>query len=151
MAAERSRRQFTPPKRSKELAWVIWESFQHIHRSFNEALRPHGITGTQLSLLIRIAEQPGLSGADLARRTLTTTQAANLALMALERKQLVERTWADGSGHVLQTVVTETGYQSMLESLDAVHAIEGRMAKNLTKAERDQLRVLLRKYAMSSE
>lgn len=127
---------------------MIWETFQHIHRSFNEALRPHGITGTQLSLLIRIAQEPGLSGADLARRTHITTQAANLALLALERKQLVERTRADGSGHVLQTMVTDIGYQVMRVSLDEVHAVERQMEKGLTRTERDQLLVLLRKYAM---
>lgn len=134
------------PGWDNDLAWTMWETYQHIHRSFNEALKPHGITSTQLSMLIRIAREPGLSGADLARLSLTTTQAANLALTALERKKLVERTPAEGARHILQTVLTETGHAVLRSSVEAVRELERSRQKKMTDAERTQLRALLRKY-----
>lgn len=135
------------PKSGNDLGWVIWETFQNLHKSFDEALRPYGLTGTQLSLLIRIAEEPGLSGAELARRTLTTTQAANLALKALERKGLIERTSIDGGGNILQATVTDAGHAAMQAGYEVVQDIGQRRQKNLTKADREQLRTLLHKYA----
>lgn len=130
----------------RDLVWLIWETFQYTHRNFDDVLRPHGVTSTQCAALIRIAEQPGLSGADLARLTLTTTQAANLALTALERKKLVDRKRDEGAGHVLHSVLTETGRTVMSACLKEVRDAERKLLASLSEAERDTLRDLLQKY-----
>jgi len=52
------------------------------HRAVNDAIRAYGVTPTQVDALNRLVLEPGLSGAELARRLLVTPQAAKLALAA---------------------------------------------------------------------
>lgn len=131
---------------SPGLGWLIWETFQYTHRSFDNALRPHGLTSTQLGILNRVAAQPGLSGAELARITKITAQAANLTLLALERKRLVERTSDDDDSHILRTFLTDEGHKVMRACSGDVLAVEHDLVAALSEDERAMLGELLRKY-----
>jgi DNA-binding MarR family transcriptional regulator len=142
---------FTTAKKLKmksdvPLMWLFWETFQYTRRSFDEALRPHGISGTQLSVLNRIAQRPGLSGVELARLMLTTPQAAQLTLSTLERKGLVERKPDIGNGHITRSFLTRKGCRLVDLCRAEVHDVEKRLLGVLSPTEQEALSELLSSY-----
>lgn len=126
--------------------WLLWEAFQFSRRSFDVALRPHGVSGTQLSVLNRIAQRPGLSGSELSRLMLTTPQAAQLTMASLESKGLIERNADTGNGHVVRSVLTEQGQRVVDSCAAEVESVERRLLTILTPEEQQALSALLRAY-----
>jgi len=88
------------------LLWLLKQSFYFSLNSVNDAIAPHGVTTAQLGLLRRLTDEPGLSGAELARRLLISPQGVQLALTALERRGLVERRQDPQHGRILQAYLT---------------------------------------------
>jgi DNA-binding MarR family transcriptional regulator len=143
---KRSEQKRTEKQSDTPLLWLIWETFQYSRRAFDEALRPYGVSGTQLSVLNRVAERPGISGAELARLMLTTPQAALLSLTALERKGLIQRRLDTGAGHVTRSAVTDEG-RRLVESCRAeVHTVGRRLLSVLSADKQRTLRDLLTSY-----
>jgi DNA-binding MarR family transcriptional regulator len=89
--------------------WLLKRAFHYGHRAVNDAIRPYGVTPTQMGALNRLVQEPGLSGAELARRLLVTPQAAQLALAALEERGLVERRPDANHGRIVRTYLTGEG------------------------------------------
>jgi DNA-binding MarR family transcriptional regulator len=67
------------------------------------------VTTAQIGLMRQLSNEPGLSGAELARRLLISPQGVQLAITALERRGLVERKQDPQHGRILQTYLTEQG------------------------------------------
>jgi DNA-binding MarR family transcriptional regulator len=67
------------------------------------------VTTAQIGLMRQLANEPGLSGAELARRLLVSPQGAQLALTALERRGLVERKQDPRHGRILRAYLTDEG------------------------------------------
>jgi DNA-binding MarR family transcriptional regulator len=91
------------------LLWLLKQSFFFSLNSVNDAIAGHGVTTAQLGLLRQLANEPGLSGAELARRLLISPQGVQLALTALERRGLVERKQDPQHGRILQAYLTDEG------------------------------------------
>ncbi|HWE55473.1 MAG TPA: MarR family transcriptional regulator [Acidimicrobiales bacterium] len=119
--------------------WLLKRAFHNAHRSVNEAVRPYGITPTQMGALRRLMDEPGLSGAELARRLLVTPQAAQLAVSSLERQGLVERTPDPGHGRIVRTSVTTEGRRVMRSCLPRAHTAETAFLSVLDDDARDAL------------
>lgn len=81
---------------------------EHLHLTF-----PHAV------VLASLAEEPGLSGARLARRSMVTPQTVNTILTRLEQMGLIQRRPDPEHGRVLMAYVTPAGEQ-MLERGAAV-------------------------------
>jgi DNA-binding MarR family transcriptional regulator len=126
--------------------WLIWKTFQHTRRSIDEVVRAHGVTAAQVGILNRLAEQPGLSGAEVARRMLTTPQAAHLALTTLERKGLIARKSDPGAGRAMGAVLTEEGRRVVDVCRVDVRTVERRLVAVLTPEQRRALIELLECY-----
>lgn len=107
------------------------------------ALRPSNLTVAQYAALIALAEQPGMSGAALARACLVTPQAVTAVVKNLEDRGLVSRAPHPLHAHVVELRVTEAGAALIAEADRAAVRIERRMADALTEDERQQLRDLL--------
>jgi DNA-binding MarR family transcriptional regulator len=133
-------------QKEKPLMWLLWEAFQFSRRSFDEALRHHGVSGTQLSVLNRIAQRPGLSGSELSRLMLTTPQAAQLTMASLESKGLIDRRADSGNGHVVRSVLTEKGQRVVNSCAVEVESVERRLLTILTAEQQQALSALLRAY-----
>jgi DNA-binding MarR family transcriptional regulator len=88
---------------------LLTRAWHNGHRAVNEAVRSYGVTPTQLGAMNRLVQRPGLSGAQLARELLVTPQAAQLALMALERRGLVKRTPDPKHGRIVRSYLTAEG------------------------------------------
>lgn len=132
------------------LPWLIMQAFHYTRRTFDEAVRPYGITATQLGVLNRIAQRPGLSGAELGRLMLTTSQAAQLMLAALERKGLIERTPDPNHGRIVRSVLTEDGRRVVDVCGTVAREVEQQLAAVLDAAQREDLVELLVRYMPDS-
>lgn len=73
------------------ILWLLKQAFYYSLTTINEAMREHGVSTAQIGVLRQLANEPGLSGAELARRLLISPQGVQLALTALERRALVEK------------------------------------------------------------
>ena len=87
--------------------WLLKQAFYFSLNSVNDAIAPHGVTTAQIGLMRHLANEPGLSGAELARRLLITPQGVQLALTALERNGLVERKQDPQHGRIRQAYLTD--------------------------------------------
>jgi DNA-binding MarR family transcriptional regulator len=91
-----------------------------------------------------LAEQPGLSNAQLARRSFVTPQTMNLILGRLESLGLIERREHPEHGRVLQAYLTEHGKRVRNECNRMVAEIEKRMVSELSEKEQRLLFEALR-------
>lgn len=125
--------------------WWLKQAFYFSLTEVNESVKEHGVTTAQIGVLRQLANQPGLSGAELARRLLITPQGVQLALTALEKRGLVERKQDPQHGRILQVFLTDEG-RAVASAVvaDAVAAHE-RVFGVLSADEQEQLKTLLRR------
>lgn len=118
---------------------------QHALRlRMDEALRGAGVTAPQYAALSVLSEEPGLSNAQLARRSFVTPQTMNSILVKLEANGFVERREHPEHGRVLQAYLTPQGEKLRGECARRVGAVEERMALGLSADERRALLDALR-------
>ena len=127
--------------------WLLKRAFHYGHRAVNDAIRPYGVTPTQMGALNRLVQEPGLSGAELARRLLVTPQAAQLALAALEERGLVERRPDANHGRIVRTYLTDEGRRVVDDCMVLGLRAEDQFLAVLTAEERKTLIDLLRRLA----
>ncbi|QRY47268.1 MarR family transcriptional regulator [Mycolicibacterium boenickei] len=125
--------------------WWLKQAFYFSLTEVNESVKEHGVTTAQIGVLRQLTNQPGLSGAELARRLLITPQGVQLALTALEKRGLVERKQDPQHGRILQVYLTDEG-RAVASAVvaDAVAAHE-RVFGVLSDEEQEQLKALLRR------
>ena len=118
---------------------------QHALRlSMDRALRVEGLTTPQYATLSVLAAEPGLSGADLARRSFVTPQTMNQIVANLEEAELVERRKHPVHGRVLQAYLTGAGRELVSRADEVADGITLRMLDGLDKGERLRLLEALR-------
>ena len=86
-----------------------------------------------------LARRGGLSNAELARRSLVSSQSMNEVLLALEKRQLVRRRAHPAHGRIRQAQLTPKG-RALLAACDAeVGEVEARMVASMSSRERAAL------------
>lgn len=128
---------------NRNTLWLLKQAFYYSLTTVNEAISDYGVSTAQIGLLRQLAGEPGLSGAELARRLLITPQGVQLALSALEGRGLVERKQDPRHGRILRAYLTEEG-RSVASAVvaDAIAAHE-KVFGVLTAQEQETLRALL--------
>lgn len=102
-----------------------------------------GVTVPQYTALSVLERHPGMSSAQLARRSFVSRQAGGEMLSALERKGLVTRTPDARNRRVLRIAITDAG-RSLLAACDAaMDDLERQMLRDLSHADAERLRSLL--------
>ena len=91
------------------ILWLLKQAFYFSLTTVNDAVSEHGVSTAQIGMLRQLANEPGLSGAELARRLLISPQGVQLALNALEQRGLVERKQDPQHGRILQAFLTDQG------------------------------------------
>ncbi|MEU7476565.1 MarR family transcriptional regulator [Lentzea sp. NPDC042327] len=125
------------------LGYLLKEASSVLRAAMEQVLRPLGMTVTHYSCLELLAQRPGLSNSELARRAFVTRQSMNVLLQNLERDGYVTRPAAAPVGKVLPTRLTPRGRRSLEKASAAVRAVEVRMLAGLTEGERaEAFRVL---------
>jgi DNA-binding MarR family transcriptional regulator len=135
---------YNPPDHA---LWLLKRAFHQGHRAVSDAVRAYGVTPTQLGALNRLEQEPGLSGADLARRLLVTPQAAQLALAALEEQGLVERSPDPTHGRIVRARLTKDGRRVARDCMSRGLEAEGEFLAVLEPRERKALLDYLLKLA----
>jgi DNA-binding MarR family transcriptional regulator len=113
----------------------------------DEALKGMGVTTPQYAAMSVLAEEPGLSNAQIARRSFVTPQTMNEILARLEARGLVERRSHAEHGRVLQAYLTGEGERLLEECRRTVATVEDRMVSGLSERERGGLLEALRECA----
>ncbi|MFA5707883.1 MarR family winged helix-turn-helix transcriptional regulator [Mycolicibacterium sp.] len=123
--------------------WLLKQAFYFSLTSVNDAVKSHGVSTAQIGVLRQLANEPGLSGAELARRLLITPQGVQLALNALEKRGLVERKQDPEHGRIRQVFLTDEGRAVAGAVVSDAIAAHERVFGVLSPDEQQQLRALL--------
>ena len=125
------------------ILWLLKQAFYFSLTSVNDAVKPHGVSTAQIGVLRQLSNEPGLSGADLARRMLITPQGVQLALTALERRGLVERKQDPQHGRILQAFLTNQGRKVAAAVVNDAIAAHDKVFGVLSREEQETLSDLL--------
>jgi DNA-binding MarR family transcriptional regulator len=117
---------------------------QHASRLAADALlAPLGLTTPRFLVMLLLDEDPGISSAELARRSFISPQAANAIVRSLEHKGLVTRRPHPVHGRILETRLTDEGRELYGRGCEVMEELIARTAAPLTPAEKQQLHALL--------
>lgn len=130
-------------EQTDNILWLLKQAFYFSLTSVNDAVSGHGVSTAQIGVLRQLSNQPGLSGAELARRLLISPQGVQLALTALEKRGLVERRQDPQHGRILQAFLTEQGRDVAAAVVHDAVAAHDKVFGVLSAAEQKTLRELL--------
>jgi len=133
------------------VAFLLARAQRACRTAMDAALQAHGLSLAQYAVLRRLEDDPGLSGADLARRMHITAQTVNRLIAALEHAGLLERFPDANHNRILRARLTDAGQRAVTAARRAVAAVEERMLADLTPEDRAQLFDLLRRCADALE
>jgi DNA-binding MarR family transcriptional regulator len=125
------------------ILWLLKQAFYHSLTTINEAMRAHGVSTAQVGVLRQLTNEPGLSGAELARRLLISPQGVQAALTTLERRGLVERKKDPAHGRILQAYLTGEGREVAATVVSSALSAHAQVFGVLTAQEQETLRELL--------
>jgi DNA-binding MarR family transcriptional regulator len=116
---------------------------QELIAAKHAALRPFNLSTPQYTVLLVLSEEPGLSGAGLARRCLVTPQTMSSVLGTLEGRGLVERKPHPVHSHILEARLTRSGRALLTRADVPATAVEQALDAEFSARERQQLLKLL--------
>jgi DNA-binding MarR family transcriptional regulator len=125
------------------LLWLLKQAFYYSLTTVNESMSTQGVSTAQLGVLRQLANEAGLSGAELARRLLISPQGVQLALTSLERRGLVERKQDPQHRRILQAYLTDEGRNVVATVVNDALAAHEKVFAVLTTDEQETLRELL--------
>ena len=135
---------YQPENTSDRPGYLIKRAQAALHAQMTRALHQHGVTIGQFAALTALAEEPGLSNAELARRAFITPQSMNENLRELEQRAWIARSHHPTHGRIRQAELTAQGYATLQACDAAVTLIEQRMLAELGTDQRHQLAAALR-------
>ncbi|MFE7576888.1 MarR family winged helix-turn-helix transcriptional regulator [Streptomyces sp. NPDC057521] len=127
----------------ERLGLDIKRAEQALMAAKSAALKDAELTVAQYAALLALSDNPGISGAALARECLVTPQAMAGVLKHLEERGLIARSAHPYHQKMLETRLTEAGTETLRLADERAVRIERRIADALTPEERDTLRDLL--------
>lgn len=122
---------------------LLKQTWYYAVTTVNDAVSDYGVGSAQIGMLRQLAGEPGLSGAELARRLLISPQAAQLALKGLERRGLIVRRQDPEHGRILQAYLTEQGAAVAASVVGAALEAHRKVFGVLSADEQTTLRELL--------
>jgi DNA-binding MarR family transcriptional regulator len=121
------------------IGYVVGRLDRALRREIAALVAPFGLTVSKYTALSILRDRPGLSNAQLARRTYVTPQSMNEVLVALEADGLIVRSPAANHGRVVQVALSERGNEVLAACDRAVTHMENAMLADLDEAGREQL------------
>jgi DNA-binding MarR family transcriptional regulator len=113
------------------------------------ALAEHGLSVQQYGTLLLLAEKPGCTIAELARKVGTARQSANELITGMERAGLLERRANPTDRRSQQLYLTDAGQQRLADATPAVRAVERDLEASFTPADRATARAWLERMVNS--
>jgi DNA-binding MarR family transcriptional regulator len=127
------------PAEGPRFSYVIGRLHRVLRTTLDQGIRVHGITVAQYAALSILAEQPGLSNAQLARRSFMSAQSANQVLQALSEAGLVRRGLDPNHGRISPTELTARGRKVLAACEQVVDEAEQKMLSKLANEQRRRL------------
>ena len=103
-------------------------------------LEPFELSVPEYTTLSILHAVPGLSNAQLARRSLITPPAMLEVLATLERRGLVERHADPGHGRIRRADLTEEGARTLRASARAIERLSEELLEDIPDDERETVR-----------
>lgn len=125
------------------LLYVIGRVNQGIRREMRVRLERWGLSVQEFTTLSVLASRPGLSNAQLARRSLVTPQSMIEILSKLEERGLVQREVDPSHGRILRADLTKAGRAMMSEAGPAIQHIQDEMLKRVSARQQETTMVAL--------
>ncbi|MFF1299364.1 MULTISPECIES: MarR family transcriptional regulator [unclassified Streptomyces] len=131
----------------ERVTWALRRAEWAVQARKDQRLRPLGIAAAQYTLLMNIHSDPGLTGAELARRLNVTPQAVASQVARLEERGHLERRPHPRHRHVQELHLTDAGLDSLRDADAVIMGIEQLIAAKLGPRKTAQLRTLLDEVA----
>ncbi|MFV2118628.1 MarR family winged helix-turn-helix transcriptional regulator [Streptomyces sp. Act-28] len=128
---------------STRTGYVAWQVAHVMGVRTEKALRPLGLTPAQHNALLHVARTPGISPADIARRTGITPQSMGAAVNALVDRGLLERHPHPTSRRAVQLAITEAGEALAVRAQETLTRVDDEAVSVLTPDERASVHTLL--------
>lgn len=130
----------TEPSAPPRVTYLVKRLELAIRAELDAIVGDFGVTALQYTALSVLARHPGMSGAQLARRSFVSAQAGSEMVAVLERKGLIRRSPHEANRRVLRIGLTGEG-SALLAACDAaVDRLEQRMLEGVSVTRRDGLR-----------
>jgi DNA-binding MarR family transcriptional regulator len=133
-----------PARPPQKTAYLVGRLDRVLRRRIAEAIAPYGLTVPQYTALSVLDARGALSNAQLAERSLTSPQAANEMVKAMEEHGWLLREPHPSHGRILHLKLTPRGRALLAECDAAVDAVEVDLLRELLPGERGELQRLLR-------
>ena len=133
------------PSPDEHVGYLIRNLMRGLRQATETAFRQAGLelSMTHLGTLLAIYTEPGLPGAQLAKRMFITAQSMNEVLKTLEDGGMVERQAHPDNQRAHRWYITDAGLDNLLESGEYTNAVFEQMQSQLSSAEKAQLMDLL--------
>ena len=125
------------------LSYAISRLDRVVHSAVANAVREHGLSVAQYTVLSVLGNRGSLSNAQLARRSYVSPQSMNEVLLTLEGRGFVVRQDDPNHGRIRQTALTDKGQQALALCGERVSTVEDEMTSALTASERAELHQLI--------
>ncbi|MFI5609598.1 MarR family winged helix-turn-helix transcriptional regulator [Amycolatopsis sp. NPDC051903] len=127
--------------------YLVKRAQQALRQACDEDLRPIGLSMSQYAVLRALADHPGASSAELARRCFVTRQSLRDVLGGLRTAGLVTVAEKASTGRARPVTLTRPGTAQLKAAEQVVFDAEERMLTGLSPTERRRLAELLRRCA----
>ena len=132
-------------------SYTLAQAYRMLRHAMDDALRESYLTTPQWGALGCVAQNEGISGAELARMHHLTPQTMNTILQNLEEHGMIRREPHPTQGTVLRVFLTTKGHERLVEATRGVEAVQERMLSYLSTGEREHLIELLERCMAALE
>lgn len=132
------------PRAWPRATYLVKELERALRARIDAIVEPLGLTAIQYTALSVLSRHPGMSSAQLARRSFVSAQAANEMVAALERRGLIRRRADADGGRALWIYLTAQGQRSLDLCDKEVDVLEAHLFSATSPAEAAQFRAMLR-------
>lgn len=131
------------PARRARITYLVKQLERAVRADMDVMARDHGLTALQYTALTVLQRNPGMSGAQLARRSFVSAQAGSEMIAQLERKGLVSRTPRPDNRRILCVSLTDGGHRVVEACEGEMSLLEKRMLEGVPAADVRHLHDLL--------
>lgn len=135
----------------ERLGYVLWRAQQAQRAALYTALADIGLTPPQYAALKVLDDAPGISSAEVARRSFVSAQTMQAIVAGLERRGLLRREHRSGQGTMLAARLTDQGRAALAHAEGLARAVEEKQTAGLMDEERRLLIDLLLRCAEALE
>jgi DNA-binding MarR family transcriptional regulator len=137
--------QASTPDPIAQIPYLLKQAVHVMQRGTDAALRDHDLNTPKYVVLRLLQERPGLSSAQLARRSFLSAQTMNAMIRNLERLGLVERQQHPENARIALTRLTDTGKEAADKGREIVDGWAEGIVRHISVEEQHQFVSLLRR------